>query len=244
MPPDSRPEIVPRPRPELRGVCPPRFAFLMRKLRVFLVDDHTIFIDSLHVLLETRSEHEVVGKAGDCTSAAEAVKTCRPAVVLMDLSMPGMSGIEATRQILAALPRMRVVALTMHKDDAFVAGFFQAGGSAYLEKDTDAKCPFVALAAASCGERYLSPSLTGRQLSDYLEGNPERRSQRLSARELEVLRLIAEGRETKEISKLRNIGVRTLDTHRTNIIIKLGCKSTAELVHQALRANPVKIRPV
>jgi DNA-binding NarL/FixJ family response regulator len=212
----------------------------MRNLRVFLVDDHTIFIDSLQVLLETRSEYEVVGKAGDCTSAIEAVKRCRPDVVLMDLSMPDMSGIEATRQILATLPRIRVVALTMHKEEAFVAGFFQAGGSAYLVKDTDAKCLFVALAATSRGERYLSPSLTGRHLSDYLQGNPERRYQRLSARELEVLRLIIEGRGRKEISKLLNISVRTLDTHRTNIMTKLGCKSTAELVHQALRANLIK----
>jgi two-component system response regulator NreC len=209
----------------------------MRKLRVFLVDDHTIFIDSLQVLLETRPEYQVVGKAGDCTSAIEAVKRRRPDVVLMDLSMPDMSGIEATRQILAALPRTRVVALTMHKEEAFVAGFFQAGGSAYLVKDTDAKCLFVALAAASRGERYLSPSLTGRHLSDYLQGNSERRSQRLSVRELEVLRLIIEGRGRKEISKLLNISVQTLDTHRTNIMMKLGCKSTAELVHLALRAN-------
>jgi len=212
----------------------------MRKLRVFLVDDHTIFVDCLQVLLETRSEYEVVGKAGDCTSAIEAVKTCRPDVVLMDLSMPDMSGIEATRQILAALPRTRVVALTMHKEEAFVAGFFHVGGSAYLVKDTDAKCLFVALAAASRGERYLSPSLTGRHLSDYLQGNPERRSQRLSVRELEVLRLIAQGRGRKEISTLLNISVRTLDTHRTNIMMKLGCKSTAELVHEALRANLIE----
>jgi DNA-binding NarL/FixJ family response regulator len=213
----------------------------MGKLKVFLVDDHRIFIDSLQVLLETRAAYEVVGKAGDCTSAIEAVKACRPDVVLMDLSMPDMSGIEATRQILAALPRTRVVALTMHKEEAFVAGFFEAGGSAYLVKDTDARCLFVALTAVSRGERYLSPSMAGRRLSDYVQNNPERRSQRLSARELEVLRLIAEGKGRKEISKVLNISVRTLDTHRTNIMIKLGCKSTAELVHQALRANLVKM---
>jgi len=213
----------------------------MRKLRVFLVDDHTIFTDSLQLLLETRVEYEVVGKAGDCTSAIEAVKACRADVVLMDLSMPDMSGIEATRQILAALPRTRVVALTMHKEEAFVAGFFQAGGSAYLVKDTDAECLFVALTAVSRGERYLSPSLAGRHRSEYLESNPERGSQRLSARELEVLSLIAEGRGRKEISKVLNISVRTLDTHRTNIMIKMGCKSTAGLVHQALRAKLVKM---
>jgi two-component system, NarL family, response regulator NreC len=212
----------------------------MPKLRVFLVDDHPIFVDSLQVLLPTRAEYKVVGKAGGCASAIEAVKTCRPDVVLMDLSMADMSGMEATRQILAALPRTRVVALTMHKEEAFVAGFFQAGSSVYLVKDTDAKFLFVARTAASRGERYLSPSLAGRQPSEYLQRNPERRSHRLSLRELEVLRLIVEGRGRKEISKLLNISVRTLDTHRTNIIMKPGCKSTAELVHRTLRANLIE----
>jgi two-component system response regulator NreC len=209
----------------------------MGKLRVFLVDDHTIFTDSLQVLLETRPEYEVVGKAGDCASAIEAVKQCQPDLVLMDLSMPDMSGIEATRQILEALPQTKVLALTMHKEEPFVTRFFQAGGSAYLVKDTDAKCLFVAIAAASRGERYLSPSLPSRHIADYLQGEPERGLQRLSARELEVLGLIAKGNGRREISKLLKISVRTLDTHRTNIMLKLGCKSTAELVHYAVRAN-------
>ncbi len=209
----------------------------MGKLTVFLVDDHAIFTDSLQVLLETRPEYEVVGKARDCTSAIQAVKQCQPDVVLMDLSMPDMSGIEATRQILEALPQTKIMALTMHKEEPFVARFFQVGGSAYLVKDTDAKCLFAAIASASRGERYLSPSLPSRHIADYVEGEPERRPQRLSARELEVLRLIAEGRGRREIGKLLNISVRTLDTHRTNIMLKLGCKSTAQLVHYALRAN-------
>jgi DNA-binding NarL/FixJ family response regulator len=209
----------------------------MGKLTIFLIDDHTIFTDSLQVLIETRPEYEVVGKAGDCTSAIEAVKQCQPDVVLMDLSMPDMSGIEATRQILEALPQTKVMALTMHKEEPFVTRFFQAGGSAYLVKDTDAKCLFVAIAAASRGERYLSPSLPGRHIAGYLQDEPERRPQRLSARELEVLRLIVEGKGRREIGKLLNISVRTLDTHRNNIMLKLGCKSTAELVHYAVRAN-------
>jgi DNA-binding NarL/FixJ family response regulator len=209
----------------------------MGKLTIFLIDDHTIFTDSLQVLIETRPEYEVVGKAGDCTSAIEAVKQCQPDVVLMDLSMPDMSGIEATRQILEVLPQTKVLALTMHKEEPFVTRFFQAGGSAYLVKDTDAKCLFVAIAAASRGERYLSPSLLGRHIAGYVQDEPERKPQRLSARELEVLRLIAEGKGRREIGKLLNISVRTLDTHRNNIMLKLGCKSTAELVHYAVRAN-------
>jgi DNA-binding NarL/FixJ family response regulator len=209
----------------------------MGKLTIFLIDDHTIFTDSLQVLIETRPEYEVVGKAGDCTSAIEAVKQCQPDVVLMDLSMPDMSGIEATRQILEVLPQTKVLALTMHKEEPFVTRFFQAGGSAYLVKDTDAKCLFVAIAAASRGERYLSPSLLGRHIAGYVQDEPERKPQRLSARELEVLRLIAAGKGRREIGKLLNISVRTLDTHRNNIMLKLGCKSTAELVHYAVRAN-------
>jgi DNA-binding NarL/FixJ family response regulator len=209
----------------------------MTKLRLFLVDDHTIFTDSLQVLLETRPEYEVVGKAGDCTSAIEAVKECKPDIVLMDLSMPDMSGIEATRQILEALPRTKVMALTMHKEEPFVTRFFQAGGSAYLVKDTDAKRLFAAIAAANRGERYLSPSPPGRSIAAYLQSEPERGLSRLSARELEVLKLIAAGKGRKEIGKLLHISVRTLDAHRANIMLKLGCKSTAELVHYALRTH-------
>jgi two-component system response regulator NreC len=213
----------------------------MRSYSVFLVDDHTIFVESLKLLLEARPEFCVVGSTDSCHSAVERAKESKPDLVLMDLSLPDKSGIEATRQIVVELPQTKVVALTMHKDEGFVARFFEAGGSGYLLKDTDAQCLFGALKAVCRGERFLSPSLS----SDNIDGQPqppqEERQPKLSPREKEVLKLIAAGKSRQDIGKILNISVRTLDTHRTNILLKLGCKSTAELVHYAVRRQLVEV---
>ena len=117
----------------------------MRRHNVFLVDDHTIFAESLKLLLEARPEFCVIGSTDSCHSAIDQVRKCRPDLILMDISMPDLSGIEATRRIIKALPETKVVALTMHRDDGFVAQFFEAGGSGYLVKDADAQCLFDAL---------------------------------------------------------------------------------------------------
>lgn len=213
----------------------------MRNYNVFLVDDHTIFVESLKLLLEARSDFCVIGSTDSCRSAVDQVRECKPDLILMDLSMPDMSGIEATRQIINELPDTKVVALTMHKDEGFVARFFEAGGSGYLLKDTDAQCLFDALEAVCRGERFLSPSLSDESIDG--RGHPfeEELRPKLSPREMEVLRLIAEGKSRTEIGRTLNISVRTLDTHRTNILVKLGCKTTAELVHYAVRRQLVEI---
>ena len=213
----------------------------MRSYNVFLVDDHTLFVQSLKLLLEARSDFCVIGSTDSCRSAIDQVRECRPDLILMDLSMPDMSGIEATRRITEELPDTKVVALTMHKDDGFVAQFFEAGGSGYLVKDADAQCLFDALKAVSRGERFLSPSITHEHVDGYQEIAGEKEQPKLSPREKEVLKLIAEGRSRKDIGRILNISVRTLDTHRTNILLKLGCKSTAELVHYAVRRNLVEL---
>jgi len=213
----------------------------MQKHNVFLVDDHTIFAESLKLLLEASPELCVIGSTDNCHSAIDQVKKCRPDLVLMDLSMPDLSGIEATRRITEALPEIKVVALTMHKDEGFVAQFFEAGGSGYLVKDADSQCLFGALKAVCEGERFLSPSISGYKINGYGEMTEEKEGPKLSPREREVLKLIAEGKSRKEIGKRLNISVRTLDTHRTNILLKLGCKSTAELVHYAVRRKLVEL---
>ena len=213
----------------------------MRKHNVFLVDDHTIFAESLKLLLEARPEFCVIGSTDSCLSAIDRAKECRPDIILMDLSMPDMSGIEATRRILEELPDTKVVALTMHKDEGFVAQFFEAGGSGYLVKDMDAQCLFGALKAVCKGERFLSPSISAAHINGCDESDEDEDRAKLSPREREVLKLIAEGKSRKAIGKTLNISVRTLDTHRTNILLKLGCKSTAELVHYAVRRNLVEL---
>ncbi|MEJ2428676.1 MAG: response regulator transcription factor [Deltaproteobacteria bacterium] len=213
----------------------------MQKHNVFLVDDHTIFAESLKLLLEARPEFFVIGSTDSGHSAIDQVKKCRPDLVLMDISMPDLSGIEATRRIIEALPETKVVALTMHKDEGFVAQFFEAGGSGYLVKDTDAQCLFGALRAICRGEQFLSPSISGNLVEGYDEIGEMKKQPKLSPREREVLKLIAEGKSRKEIGKILSISVRTLDTHRTNILLKLGCKSTAELVHYAVRRNLIDL---
>ena len=213
----------------------------MQKHNVFLVDDHTIFAESLKLLLEARPEFCVIGSTDSGQSAIDQVKKCRPDLVLMDISMPDLSGIEATRRIIEALPETKVVALTMHKDEGFVAQFFEAGGSGYLVKDTDAQCLFGALKAICRGEQFLSPSISGHLVEGYDEIGEMRKQPKLSPREREVLKLIAEGKSRKEIGKILSISVRTLDTHRTNILLKLGCKSTAELVHYAVRRKLIDV---
>ncbi len=213
----------------------------MRSYSVFLVDDHTIFVESLKLLLEARPEFCVVGSTDSCHSAVEQAKEAKPDLILMDLSLPDKSGIEATRQIVGELPETKVVALTMHKDEGFVARFFEAGGSGYLLKDTDAQCLFGALKAVCRGERFLSPSLSSENIDGHQQPPQERRQPKLSPREKEVLKLIAAGMSRQDIGKILNISVRTLDTHRTNILLKLGCKSTAELVHYAVRRQFVEV---
>ncbi len=213
----------------------------MRRHNVFLVEDHTIIAESLKLLLEARPEFRVIGSTQNRLLAVDQVKECQPDLILMDLSMPDMSGIEATRRITKALPQTKVVALTMHRDEGFVAQFFEAGGSGYLMKDTDAQCLFDALKSVCKGERFLSPSLSSENIHGYPEIREQKQEPKLSPREREVLKLIAEGKSRKEIGKILSISVRTLDTHRTNILLKLGCKSTAELVHYAVRRKLVKL---
>jgi DNA-binding NarL/FixJ family response regulator len=213
----------------------------MKNYSVFLVDDHTIFTESLKLLLEARPDFCVIGSTDSCRSAVDQVKECKPDLILMDLSMPDMSGIEATRRIIRELPDTKVVALTMHKDEGFIARFFEAGGSGYLLKDTDAKCLFGALEAVCKGETFLSPSLSDEYVAGKAQPFEKKLQPRLSPREKEVLRLIAEGKSRQEIGEILSISVRTLDTHRTNILLKLGCKTTAELVHYAVRRHFVEL---
>ncbi|MBW1979659.1 MAG: response regulator transcription factor [Deltaproteobacteria bacterium] len=210
----------------------------MNRTSVFLVDDHGIFTEALQVLLETRPQYVVVGRSDSCLEALEQIRECCPDIVILDLSMPDMNGIEATRRLRSEFEDIRIIALTMHKEEAFAAHFFAAGGAGYLVKDTDAQCLFTALEAVQKGEQFISPTLSEQQIRRYL--NSRRRSlPGLSKREKKVLKLIAEGRSRKEISEILNISLRTVDTHRTNIRTKLGCKNTAELVRYAVRKELV-----
>jgi DNA-binding NarL/FixJ family response regulator len=207
-------------------------------IRILLADDHRIIRDGLRSLIETQAGMEVVAEAEDGRTAFVLAGKMAPDVVIIDIAMTGMNGIEATRQILAKLPSTKVIALSMHSDRRFVLGMFKAGASAYLLKD----CAFEELTQAIdavIGHRtYLSPRLTDTVLKDYLRRSPEDAcsvKSLLSPREREVLQLLAEGGSTRQIAESLTVSVKTVETHRHQIMEKLDVHSVAELTKYAIR---------
>ncbi len=205
-----------------------------QKIRVLIADDHTVFRESLKVLLETHPSFEVVGFAGNGIEAIEETGKVKPHVVLMDLSMPKMDGLDATRKILEKFPKVKVLILTMLEREEFIFQMLEAGVSGYISKDINAKGLFSALESAYRGDTYLSPSISRKVINGYLNAEKEK-TKPLSAREREILKLLAEGRSKKEISNLLYISPRTVDTHRTNILKKLNLKGLADLVKYAIQ---------
>ncbi len=209
------------------------------KLRVVLADDHQVIREGLRTLIEEQSDMEVVAEAAN---GREAIRLCgemKPQVVVMDVAMPDLNGIEATRQIMAECPTTKVLALSMHADKHYAAGMLGAGAAGYVLKD----CAFEELADAirrvATGGSYLSPEIEGVVLRDYVErlsgeGGPSAFSV-LTDREREVLQLVAEGHTTKQIADRLHVSVKTIESHRQNIMDKLEIRSIAELTKYAIR---------
>jgi DNA-binding NarL/FixJ family response regulator len=207
-------------------------------LRVVLVDDHRMFREAMCTLLAQTPGFEVAGEAGDGQQAVELCALLAPDVVIMDVSMPGLNGLEATRRILADRPRTRVVVLSMHADRRFVAETLRAGATAYVLKDAGFAELVRALQAVAEGRTYLSEPVRQLVVQEYVAGL--QRGDRsafslLSAREREVLQLVAEGASTKEIGDRLSISVKTVETHRRQIMEKLDLHSVAELTKYAIR---------
>jgi len=209
---------------------------------VVLVDDHKIVRDGLRSMLAKVEGIDVVGEADDGRAALIVVGELTPDVVVMDIGMRDMNGIEATRELLRARPDLGVIALSMHSDQRYVSEMLAAGASGYLLKDSAFDELAAAIRAVAAGQRYLSPSVAGVVLDDYVRrmaGNadaPAAPSVRgLSRRELEVLQLIGEGLSTKEIAARLHLSVKTIETHRRQIMEKLGIFNIAGLIKYALR---------
>ncbi len=207
-------------------------------VKVLLADDHKIVRDGLRTLLEKHPEIEVVGEAEDGRETVQLVRELSPEVVIMDIAMPDLNGIEATRQIIAEHPNVKVIALSMHSDRRFISEMLKAGASAYLLKD----CAFEELEGAirTVGKNkvYLSPAIAGVVIENYIRNAPKPESSvfsLLSDREREVLQLMAEGKTTKEIASHLHVSIKTIETHRTNIMTKLDIHSIAELTKYAIR---------
>ncbi len=204
------------------------------KTRVLLADDHAILRKGVSLLINSQADMEVVGEAKTGREAVDEAKRLQPDIVVMDISMPDLNGIEGTRQICEQLGRTRVIGLSMHRDSAYVREILRAGARGYLLKDSDDDDLLRAIRAVSRGEAFLSPAVSEAVLSDYRRHvtNPV---DLLTSREREVLTMIAEGKSNKEIANALKLSVYTVESHRGSVMEKLNLHNTGDVVRFALR---------
>src|SRR5215467_1442201 len=206
----------------------------MKRIRIMLADDHAVVRQGFKMILAAQSDMEIVGEAGNGRDAVELAAHLRPDVVVMDVAMPELNGIEATRRLGGSTPHTRVLALSMHKDSVYVREILRAGARGYLLKDSVAADLVSAVRAVASGEGYISPAVSNAVLDDYRRHvtNP---IDLLTSREREVLQMLAEGKTNKEIAAILNLSVYTVDAHRGRIMEKLNLHSINELVRFAVR---------
>ncbi|HVN24122.1 MAG TPA: response regulator transcription factor [Syntrophorhabdales bacterium] len=215
-------------------------------VRLLLADDHKIMREGLKALLEQRADVQVVAEAENGLEAVQLTQELRPDIVIMDIGMAGLNGIEATRQITAGVPGVKVIALSMHSEKRFVVEMLKAGASGYLLKDSAPEELTAALRALAANRPYLSPKITDVVLKEYLSTLPQTEPTAftvLTAREREVLQLIAEGKTTKEIASALKVSVKTIETHRQQMMEKLNIRSIAELTKYAIREGLTSLDP-
>lgn len=210
--------------------------------KILICDDHKIFREGLKALLAGQPGVKVVGGARDGVEAVRLARELSPDVIIMDITMPGLNGIEATRKLAKLKKSARVIALSMHNDRKYVTEIFKAGARAYLLKDSAFEELMDAVKAVSCGRCFLSAGITDLVLGDFIKAphaDPKSAYTLLSAREREVLQLLAEGLRTKEISQKLSLSVKTVETHRKKIMEKLGISSIAGLTRYAVKEGIV-----
>ena len=207
-------------------------------ITVLLVDDHAIIREGLRSLLEKQPEVEVIADTYDGRVALDLVRELLPNIVIMDISMPGLNGIEATRQIITEFPDVKVIALSIHSKRRFVADMLSAGATGYILKECLFDELVQAIKAVAAGGRYLSPRITDVVVSDYvkrLSTTADSPLEALKAREREVLQLVAEGKSTKQIALELHVSAKTIEANRRQIMEKLDIYSVAELTKYAVR---------
>lgn len=217
---------------------------VIKKIKVLLVDDHPVVRKGLHSCLANRDNLKIVGEASNGTEALQKVKELDPDVVLMDINMPGMDGLEVTETLRKDSPRTRVLVLSVHDTREYVMRIVKAGARGYVLKDTPPEELVQAIETVNAGEAYFSPSVARIALNQYVaESDSNSPLTRLSEREREVLVQIAEGKSNKEIASHLNIGVRTVETHRERIMRKLDIHSVAGLTKFAIANGMVSLGP-
>ena len=205
-----------------------------KRIRILLADDHAVVRNGFRMILAAQEDMEVVGEASNGREAVDAAARLQPEVVVMDVTMPELNGIEATRRIAEVAPRSRVLALSMHKDAVYVREILRAGAKGYLLKDSGEGDLLIAVRAIARGEAFLSPAVSEGVLTDYRKHVTDPLDL-LTTREREVLQWIAEGKTNKEVATALSLSVYTVEAHRGRIMEKLNLHSTGELVRFAVR---------
>jgi two-component system response regulator NreC len=214
------------------------------KIRVLIVDDHGIVRAGIRSLLEGQADIEVVGEASSGWKAIELAIRLQPDVVLMDIAMGDLSGLEATQEIRERAPDVNVLALTMHDREEYFFAMLRAGALGYVLKESEPDELLAAIRAVHRGEAFLSPAVTKAVLEDYLTQRTEQaqpHSDSLTLREQEVLRLAAEGKTTREIAEMLHLSVKTIEKHRASMMHKLGLQSLPDLIKYAIRKGLIEV---
>jgi two-component system response regulator NreC len=217
----------------------------MPKIRILLVDDHTLFRQGMKTLISAEPDMEVVGEAADGAEAINKAAELRPDVVLMDIGMAGFSSFEATRQIKKNRPETKVLMLTMYDDEDYLVEGMEVGASGYVLKDTPAAQCLAAIRDVCRGGSYLSPRMLSQLVDDFRtrlrSASRVPRFATLTAREKEILKLLAEGNSVKEIACQLNLSVKTVEAHKFNLMRKLDIHNKAQLVQYAIQKKIIKI---
>jgi len=216
---------------------------MTQSIRIVLADDHTVIRQGLRLLLERHAGVQVVGEAADGREAIDAVSATNPNVVVLDLAMPNLNGIEAARQIASRFPSVAIVVLSMHADESYLLQALKVGARAYLLKDSADADLIAAIRAVTQGKAFFSPAISRLLADDYVHQLQERGVQDsyelLTSREREILQLLAEGKSNKTIATLLNLSPFTVDTHRGRLMQKLNLHSAPELVLYAVRKGVI-----
>src|SRR5512140_2978684 len=208
------------------------------RTKILLADDHKIVRDGLRALIEKEPNMEVVAEACDGRTTVQKAKEFMPHIIIIDIAMPDLNGIEATRQIVTDIPGVKIIALSMHSDRRFVIRMLESGASGYLLKDSAFEELSMAIRTVLSGKIYLSPAIAGGVVENVMRNSSQKISRttaELTPREREVLQLLAEGRTTKKIASQLNVSVKTVETHRRQVMEKLDIHSVAELTKWAVR---------
>jgi len=214
-------------------------------IRVLIAEDHAIVREGLRTILDSKTGIEVVGEAEDGQQAVARAEQLRPDVLLTDISMPRLNGLEATRRVRACLPEVQVLVLSMYGDDEYVFQILGAGALGYVLKQSATKELVSAIETVSRGEPYLSPPVFKRVLEEFVRRGRSTAAEdsydKLTSREREVLQLVAEGHTTREIAGLLHIGMKTVETHRAHVMDKVSVRGTAALTRYAIRKGVISL---